>query len=130
MAEVGLETIRTRVHDDRSRIVDLLRDKIALASVSAKGITGDHMRRSADYVAGQLRQVGVDARVVQATNPDGTLGAFEVIGSRQVDANAPTVLLYAHHDVQPVPDPSQWSTDPFTGVEKDCLLYTSDAADE
>ncbi|MCT6918984.1 MAG: M20/M25/M40 family metallo-hydrolase, partial [Bifidobacteriales bacterium] len=130
MAELGLETIRTRVQDDRSRIVDLLRDKIALASVSAKGITGDHMRRSADYVAGQLRQVGVDARVVQATNPDGTLGAFEVIGSRQVDANAPTVLLYAHHDVQPVPDPSQWSTDPFTGVEKDGRLYGRGSADD
>ena len=130
MAELGLETIRIRVQDDRSRIVDLLRDKIALASVSAKGITGDHMRRSADYVAGQLRQVGVDARVVQATNPDGTPGAFEVIGSRQVDANAPTVLLYAHHDVQPVPDPSQWSTDPFTGVEKDGRLYGRGSADD
>lgn len=130
MAELGLETIRTRVQDDRSRIVDLLKDKIALASVSAKGITGDHMRRSADYVAGQLRQVGVDARVVQATNPDGTPGAFEVIGSRQADPDAPTVLLYAHHDVQPVPDPSQWSTDPFTGVEKDGRLYGRGSADD
>lgn len=130
MAELGLETIRTRVQDDRSRIVDLLKDKIALASVSAKGITGDHMRRSADYVAGQLRQVGVDARVVQATNPDGTPGAFEVIGSRQVDDKAPTVLLYAHHDVQPVPDPSQWSTDPFAGVEKEGRLYGRGSADD
>ena len=130
MAELGLETIRTRVQDDRSRIVDLLKDKIALASVSAKGITGDHMRRSADYVAGQLRQVGVDAQVVQATNPDGTPGAFEVIGSRQVDDKAPTVLLYAHHDVQPVPDPSQWSTDPFAGVEKEGRLYGRGSADD
>lgn len=130
MAELGLETIRTRVQDDRSRIVDLLKGKIALASVSAKGITGDHMRRSADYVAGQLRQVGVDARVVQATNPDGTPGAFEVIGSRQVDDKAPTVLLYAHHDVQPVPDSSQWSTDPFTGVEKEGRLYGRGSADD
>lgn len=130
MAELGLETIRTRVQDDRSRIVDLLKGKIALASVSAKGITGDHMRRSADYVAGQFRQVGVDARVVQATNPDGTPGAFEVIGSRQVDDKAPTVLLYAHHDVQPVPDSSQWSTDPFTGVEKEGRLYGRGSADD
>lgn len=130
MAELGLETIRTRVQDDRSRIVDLLKGKIALASVSAKGITGDHMRRSADYVAGQLRQVGVDARVVQATNPNGTPGAFEVIGSRQVDDKAPTVLLYAHHDVQPVPDSSQWSTDPFTGVEKEGRLYGRGSADD
>ena len=130
MAELGLETIRTRVQNDRDRVVDLLKDKIALASVSAKGITGDHMHRSADYVAGQLRQVGVDARVVQATNPDGTPGAFEVIGSRPVDPDAPTVLLYAHHDVQPVPDPSQWSTDPFTGVEKEGRLYGRGSADD
>jgi acetylornithine deacetylase/succinyl-diaminopimelate desuccinylase-like protein len=36
-----------------------------------------------------------------------------VVGEKHVADDAPTVLLYAHHDVQPVPDASQWKTDPW-----------------
>ena len=129
-AQIDADEIRSRVEADWNRIVDVLNRKIALGSVSAKGITGEHMRRSAEFVAEQMREVGVDAKVVQSTNPDGTPGAWEVIGSRVVDPAAPTVLLYAHHDVQPVPDPSAWDTDPFVGTEVDGRLYGRGSADD
>lgn len=130
MARIGADEIRTRVRGDWPRVLGLLKDKIALKSVSAQGITGEHMRRSARFVADQLSLVGIDARLVQSTNPDGTPGAFEVVGSHMVDAKAPTVLLYAHHDVQPVPDPAAWETDPFVGTERDGRLYGRGAADD
>ncbi|RSX53197.1 peptidase [Bifidobacterium goeldii] len=124
------DVIRERVEADWNRIVDLLSRKIALRSVSAEGITGEHMKRSAEFVADELREVGIDTRVVQSHNPDGTPGAWEVVGSRMVDPNAPTVLLYAHHDVQPVPDASAWDTDPFVGTEIDGRLYGRGSADD
>lgn len=124
------EELRARVEDDWERIVDLIDRKIALKSVSAEGIAGEHMRRSAEFVAEELRLVGVDARVVQSTNPDGTPGAWEVVGSRIVDPDAPTVLLYAHHDVQPVPDPAQWDTEPFVGTVVGDRLYGRGSADD
>lgn len=130
MTGLGLEEIGRRVGSDWTRITDLLKDKIALGSVSAKGITGDHMRRSAEFVAEELTRVGIEAKVVQSANRDGTPGAFEVVGSRIVDPEAPTVLLYAHHDVQPVPDPTAWDTDPFVGVERDGRLYGRGSADD
>ena len=130
MTALGAEEIRTRVESDFSRIVDVLNQKIALQSISAKGITADHMKRSAQFVADLLREVGVDTKVVQSHNPDGTPGAWEVIGSKNVSEDAPTVLLYAHHDVQPVPDPSVWNTDPFVGTEIDTRLYGRGAADD
>ena len=130
MEDSRTEEIRARVEADFSRIVDVLNKKIALQSISAKGITADHMRRSAEFVAEQLREVGVDAKVAQSRNPDGTPGAWEVIGSKIVDDNAPTVLLYAHHDVQPVPDPSAWNTDPFVGTEIGTRLYGRGSADD
>ena len=67
---------------------------------------------------------------MQSHNPDGTPGAWEVIGSKNVSEDAPTVLLYAHHDVQPVPDPNVWNTDPFVGTEIDTRLYGRGAADD
>ena len=130
MTALGAEEIRTRVESDFNRIVDVLNQKIALQSISAKGITADHMKRSAQFVADLLREVGVDTKVVQSHNPDGTPGAWEVIGSKNVSEDAPTVLLYAHHDVQPVPDPSVWNTDPFVGTEIDTRLYGRGAADD
>ena len=69
MTALGAEEIRTRVESDFSRIVDVLNQKIALQSISAKGITADHMKRSAQFVADLLREVGVDTKVVQSHNP-------------------------------------------------------------
>lgn len=106
MATFTADEIRSRVETDWNRIVKVLAEKVALQSISAKGITAEHMKRSAEFVADELRLVGVDAKVVQASNADGTPGAWEVIGSHIVSPDALTVLLYAHHDVQPVPDPA------------------------
>ncbi|RFT37620.1 dipeptidase [Bifidobacteriaceae bacterium NR015] len=130
MAGLAVEDVRTRVQDAWNDVVSVLNKKISLAAVSAKGIAGEHMQKSAQYVAGVLREVGIDARVEQSTNPDGTPGAFEVVGSRIVNPSAPTVLLYAHHDVQPVPDPSEWETNPFEGTERDGRLYGRGSADD
>ncbi|WEV41411.1 dipeptidase [Bifidobacterium sp. ESL0682] len=130
MAALKVEEIRSRVDGDFDRVVDLLSRKVALKSVSAEGITGENMCRSAQFVADELRERGLDTKVVQSKNPDGTPGAFEVVGSKIVDPDAPTVLLYAHHDVQPVPDASAWDTDPFKATEVDGRLYGRGSADD
>ncbi|MBW3082924.1 dipeptidase [Bifidobacterium phasiani] len=130
MTAVNVDEIRARVDEDWQRIVDLLVRKTALQSISAEGITGERMRRSAEFVAEELRLVGIDAKVAQAHNADGTPGAWEVIGSRVVDPEAPTVLLYAHHDVQPVPDPSVWDTEPFVATEVGERMFGRGVADD
>ena len=131
MTALNEQTVRARVEADWTRIVDLLKEKIALKAVSAQGITGEHMKRSAEFVAGEMRKVGIDAHVEQSTNPDGTPGAWEVIGSHIVDPKAPTVLLYAHHDVQPAPNPADWNIDdPFTATQVGDRLYGRGTCDD
>ena len=124
------DQIRARVDADWPQILGVVEDRIALRPISAHGITGEHMRKSAEYVANKLREVGVDAKAVQARDKDGNPSAWEVIGSLEVNPNAPTVLLYAHHDVQPVPDEKEWDTAPIEATLKGDRLYGRGACDD
>jgi acetylornithine deacetylase/succinyl-diaminopimelate desuccinylase-like protein len=70
-----------------------------------------------------LRQVGAGGvEVIRAGGGPGVIGRIDV------NPAAPTVLLYAHHDVQPVA--ADWSSDPWTPVVRDGRLYGRGAADD
>ena len=108
-----------------------LRDLVAVPSVSAAAFDQEHVRRSADAVAELLREAGMpEVEVLRAERPDGSPGAPAVVARRPAPAGAPTVLLYAHHDVQP-PGPEQlWTTPAFEPTERDGRLFGRGAADD
>ena len=99
---------------------------VRIPSVSADPAARSSVEQSAAEVARQLSAAGLpDVRVV---TPAGGLPA--VVGHRPGPAAAPTVLLYAHHDVQPAGDHAGWDTEPFQPVERDGRLYGRGAADD
>jgi acetylornithine deacetylase/succinyl-diaminopimelate desuccinylase-like protein len=99
---------------------------VRIPSVSADPSAGPHLRASADEVAVQLRSAGLDRVEVLAAAG----GHPAVVGHRPAPPGAPTVLLYAHHDVQPPGDLAQWDSEPFDPVERDRRLYGRGAADD
>ena len=97
---------------------------VRIPGIAFDGFDHSHVERSAEAVAELLRGCGLDVQIVRAG------GQPAVIGRRAAPPGAPTVLLYAHHDVQPVGDPALWDSDPFEPVERDGRLYGRGAADD
>jgi acetylornithine deacetylase/succinyl-diaminopimelate desuccinylase-like protein len=114
-----------RVRDVLPSVRRDLEDLVRIESVWADPARRDEVHRSAKAVADLLSQAGFgDVRIVSEG------GAPAVIAQHPAPAGAPTVLLYAHHDVQPEGDRSQWKSSPFEPTERDGRLYGRGSADD
>ena len=102
-----------------------LENLVRIQSVWADPARRDEVHRSADTVAALLRDAGfAEVQIVSEG------GAPAVIAHHPAPPGAPTVLLYAHHDVQPEGDARQWDSPPFEPTERDGRLYGRGTADD
>ena len=111
---------------NRQIYLNALKNLVRIPSISFPGFPADEVNKSAAAVSALLETYGFQ-KVEILTIPDAHPYVYgEIIG----DASKPTILLYAHHDVQPVGDIDKWNTQPFEPVEKDGRLYGRGAADD
>lgn len=98
---------------------------VRIPSLSADPGRAADVRRAADEVAAHARAAGGrDVTVVDAG------GAPAVLATWPAPEGAPTVLLYAHLDVQPTGPLSEWTSPPFEPTEREGRLYGRGAADD
>jgi acetylornithine deacetylase/succinyl-diaminopimelate desuccinylase-like protein len=102
-----------------------LEDLVRIESVWADPARHSEVQRSAQAVANLLTAAGFDDVEIVAEG-----GGPAVIARYPAPPGAPTVLLYAHHDVQPEGDHSQWASPPFEPTELDGRLYGRGTADD
>lgn len=102
-----------------------LENLVRIESVWADPSRRDQVHRSAQATAELLSQAGFhDVQIVSEG------GAPAVIARHPAPPGAPTVLLYAHHDVQPEGDRAHWTSPPFEPTERDGRLYGRGSADD
>lgn len=117
--------LTARVEGELPGVLADLERLVAIPSISSDPAHAADVRASAEAVAALLREAGCpDVRLVEAG------GAPAVIGRYPAPEGAPTVCLYAHHDVQPTGDPAGWTSDPFTVSRRGERLYGRGVVDD
>jgi acetylornithine deacetylase/succinyl-diaminopimelate desuccinylase-like protein len=110
-------------------VTDSLLDELCawlrIPSISSGGGDPADLERAAGWAADRVRAAGGTAEVLSGYGNPLCVGEL-----RARRADAPTVLIYGHYDVQS-PDPrAQWTSDPFEPVVRDGRLYARGASDD
>lgn len=108
----------------KNQLIELLR----IPSISTQAEHAADVRRAAQWIADDLRSIGFDtAEVIESTQQ----GQLPIVYGEalRAGANAPTVLVYGHYDVQPAAIADGWHTNPFEPVERDGKIYARGAID-
>ena len=109
----------------KESFVSELKDLLRIPSISTDSAYKDDVRRAAEWVAENLRRIGMQQVEIHETG-----GHPIVTAGYHAGDDRPTVLVYGHYDVQP-PDPIElWKTPPFEPTERDGKLYARGTSDD
>jgi acetylornithine deacetylase/succinyl-diaminopimelate desuccinylase-like protein len=92
-----VRALRERLEPLLPTALEDLKDLVRIPSIAFEGHDPEPVRRSAEAVAELLRGAGMPEVVIESVEA----GSPAVIGRSPAQEGRPTVLLYAHHDVQP-----------------------------
>jgi acetylornithine deacetylase/succinyl-diaminopimelate desuccinylase-like protein len=123
--------VREQIEKDFSQRIATLGKLVRIPGIAWEAFDEANLERSAEAVAELFRNSGVFKEVeIKRAVVDGKPGAPAVLASRPAKNGRPHVLLYAHHDVQPPGDSSQWLTPAFEPTAKNGRIYGRGAADD
>ncbi|HEX6249376.1 MAG TPA: M20/M25/M40 family metallo-hydrolase [Nocardioidaceae bacterium] len=108
-------------------LISDLEKLVAIPSIAFPGYPAEPVEEMADLTLRMFREVGfTNARLMEVPT-----GYPPIYGEIQGPEGSPTVVLYAHYDVQPAPPEQGWTSDPWTATTKDDgRIYGRGAADD
>ncbi len=111
--------------ENQQRFLGELKDLLRIPSVSTAPEHKDDVRRAAEFVANDLRRMGMENVEVIPTK-----GHPLIYADWLHAAGKPTVLCYAHYDVQPAEPLNEWISPPFDPTERNDNIYARGAVDD
>jgi len=121
MASSAVEFARS----NQQRFLSELKDLLRIPSVSTLEEHKSDVQRAADFVANELRRIGMENVEVIPTK-----GHPLIYADWLHAAGKPTALCYAHYDVQPAEPLDEWISPPFEPTERHNNLYARGAVDD
>lgn len=123
--------VRTYIDANAAGFLAALKEWLAIPSISADpGRAGD-VRRSAEWLAAYLSRQGFPVTEVWETGSASGPGLPAVYAEwPAASPGAPVVLVYGHHDVQPVEPLAEWDSPPFEPAERDGMLLARGVSDD
>lgn len=120
-----MKAVEAVIEKRKQEAVHVLEELLRIPSISADSERKGDVKRAAEFVAGRLREGGVETAEVIET------GGHPIVYGEWLGApDQPTVLVYGHYDVQPVVDPSEWTSDPFDPVVRDGKIWARGSTDD
>lgn len=137
--------------ENSGRFVEELKNLLRIPSVSTAPEHVGDVRRAAEFVAAELKRIGLEnVRLIETTTAEEVItdaaGQARMVPPRighplvyadwlhaASDANGrpqPTVLCYGHYDVQPAEPLEEWKSPPFEPAERDGNIYARGAVDD
>ncbi len=101
-------------------------DLIRIPSISTDPQRKGDVRRAAEWIAAEMRRIGVNHVELLET------GGHPVVYGDWLNAgaNAPTILVYGHYDVQPAEMADGWTSEPFEPVERNGMIFARGSSDD
>jgi acetylornithine deacetylase/succinyl-diaminopimelate desuccinylase-like protein len=115
--------VREYVESNASEFIDALKQWLAIPSISADPARRPDIERSAQWLAAYLNSTGFPT--VEVWQPSAVFAEWP-----SADPGAPKVLVYGHHDVQPVEPLDEWTSPPFEAVEVDGRILARGVSDD
>ena len=108
----------------QKEFTDVLKLLVKIESISSEKKHYKDVEQSAESVKDLFKGLGLTSKISKSNE-----GMPAVLAQTEQDPTKKTVLLYAHHDVQPVGDLSLWETDPFVPEIIEGRLYGRGSGD-
>ena len=112
--------------------LEILKDLVRIPGIAWEAFDASQLDKSAQAVKSLFEELGVfdKVEILRAGYGHSQLGAPAIVATRKAKNSRPTILLYAHHDVQPPGDDALWESTPFEPEIRNGRMFGRGAADD
>lgn len=121
----SMNEVQAYIDANRRRFMDEWFEFLRIPSVSARSEHREDVRAAAEWLGQRMTDAGLDVSVHDTPGHPIVLGEWRGAG-----ADAPTVLIYGHYDVQPAEPLELWTSPAFEPEERDGRVYARGAVDD